>query len=213
MWTRPKPGPIFNPFIILLDWIADRIGSTCFPLTDIQFIYMHARYCMIQRLDCTYRVPKPLYVCLNNMIILSYTSIWLLHMQSDMQWRQQQQTTPLQTCRLRAMSHGSQVLSPKSLEVNPCNLSRWEFGSWDLLLYTGLKSLVSSMTWMSTWQHSFGGEVRLGTCVESWPNSRLKSCEYFCIKYAGSNFNDMWSCVSGVLRLKSWDIASMLGLA
>ena len=26
---------------------------------------------------------------------------------------------------------GSQVLSPKSLEVNPCNLIHWEHGSWD----------------------------------------------------------------------------------
>ena len=32
---------------------------------------------------------------------------------------------------------GSQILSPKSLEVNPCNLSHWEHGSWDLPLHTG----------------------------------------------------------------------------
>ena len=29
---------------------------------------------------------------------------------------------------------GSQVLSPTSLEANPCNLDHWEPGSWDLLI-------------------------------------------------------------------------------
>ena len=36
-------------------------------------------------------------------------------------------------------THVSQCLSPSSLEVNPCNLSRWGHGSWDLPLHTGLK--------------------------------------------------------------------------
>ena len=73
----------------------------------------------------------------------------------------------------------SQVLSPKPLEVNPCNLSRWEQGSWDLSLHTGPKAQVSSMTWMSTWQHFL--EARLGTCVgvglskKASPNSQHKS--------------------------------------
>ena len=30
---------------------------------------------------------------------------------------------------------GSRALSPMSLEVNPCNLNRWERGSWDLPLH------------------------------------------------------------------------------
>ena len=74
--------------------------------------------------------------------------------------------------------------SPKSLEVNPCNLSHLEHGSWDLPLHTG--SQVPSMTWMPTWQQFL--EVRLGTCVESWvkqksrPISQHKSHEYFCIR-------------------------------
>ena len=39
-------------------------------------------------------------------------------------------------------SHGSQVRSPISLEVNLCNVGRREHGSWDLPLHTGPKSEV-----------------------------------------------------------------------
>ena len=38
-----------------------------------------------------------------------------------------------------ASSHGFQVLSPTSVEVNPCNPSCWEHGSWDLPLHTESK--------------------------------------------------------------------------
>jgi hypothetical protein len=40
-------------------------------------------------------------------------------------------------------------LEPGSLEIDPCNLSRSEHGSWDLPHHMG----VSSMTWMPTSQH------------------------------------------------------------
>jgi hypothetical protein len=38
---------------------------------------------------------------------------------------------------LRASSHASQVPSPKSLELNPSNLNRWEHGRWDSRLHWG----------------------------------------------------------------------------
>jgi len=46
----------------------------------------------------------------------------------------------------RVSSHGVQVLSPSSVEVNMCNLNRREYESWDLPLHMGPKSLVLSMT-------------------------------------------------------------------
>ena len=46
------------------------------------------------------------------------------------------------------------ISTVESMEVGPYLFT------WDL------KSEVSSMTWMSTWQHTL--EVRLGTCVQSW---------------------------------------------
>jgi hypothetical protein len=48
---------------------------------------------------------------------------------------------------------------PQSHWVHPCNLNRWEHGSWEL---TTSPCYVPSMTWMSTWQHFL--EVRFGTC-------------------------------------------------
>ena len=62
---------------------------------------------------------------------------------------------------LRASSHRFQVLSPKSLEVNPCNLNHWEHESSDLPFHTGPKYDMDA-----TWQHFL--EVRFGTCVKSW---------------------------------------------
>ena len=56
-------------------------------------------------------------------------------------WGQSMQSQPSRTWKLGlTTSHGSQVLSPKSHEVNPCNLNRQEHGSWDLPLHTGPKS-------------------------------------------------------------------------
>jgi hypothetical protein len=40
---------------------------------------------------------------------------------------------------LRADSH--RIPSPKSLEVNPCNLNHWEHGSWDFPLHMGSQVL------------------------------------------------------------------------
>ena len=54
---------------------------------------------------------------------------------------------------------GSQVLSPKSVEVNLCNLNHWEHGSWDLPLYTGpvvLSPKYDMDAYMATF---FGGEA------------------------------------------------------
>ena len=63
---------------------------------------------------------------------------------------------------------GPKFLCLKSLQVNLCNLSCWEHGSWDLPTHTW--SQVPSMTWKSTWQHFL--EVRLGTCIESWSSKK-----------------------------------------
>ena len=48
-----------------------------------------------------------------------------------------------------AASQGSQALSPKSLEVNTCNLNRWEHGSWDIATMLGLANM--SGTWDPMW--------------------------------------------------------------
>ena len=45
------------------------------------------------------------------------------------------------------------ALSPKSLEVNPCNFNRWEHGGWDLSLHTGPKSLEVDPCDLSRWEH------------------------------------------------------------
>jgi hypothetical protein len=70
---------------------------------------------------------------------------------------------------------GSQVLGPKSLEANPCNLTRWEHGD---------------VTWVLSPKYDVGPymtsllEVRLGICVKSLvkekarPNSQHKSQEF-----------------------------------
>jgi hypothetical protein len=36
-------------------------------------------------------------------------------------------------------TQGPKVLSPKSLELNPCNLNCWEYGSWDLWVHIGFQ--------------------------------------------------------------------------
>ena len=54
---------------------------------------------------------------------------------------------------------GSQVLSPSSLEVNMCDLSRWEHRSWHLSLHTGSQVLISysslevTLCNPSRWEH------------------------------------------------------------
>ena len=98
----------------------------------------------------------------------------------------------------------SRALSPKSCEVTPCNLSRWQHGNWDLPLHTGSQVLVPSMTWMPTRQHFL--EVRLGTCVESWvkqkarPNSQHKSRE--CV-FASNNQDHNLMMINFILMV-SW---------
>jgi hypothetical protein len=70
----------------------------------------------------------------------------------------------------------------KSLEVNPCNLNRWEHRNWDLSLHMGSQVPHGSLTW----QHFL--EVRSGTYVGSWDklkaifNYEHKCLRLFCIK-------------------------------
>ena len=59
-------------------------------------------------------------------------------------------TTPQQLCWNVYGAQGSvhiksQVLNPESLEVNLCNLNRWEHGSWDLPLHVGVPSPKSQV--------------------------------------------------------------------
>ena len=42
---------------------------------------------------------------------------------------------------LEPVHMGSQVLSPQSLEVNPCNLNSWKHGSWDFTTSHGSQVL------------------------------------------------------------------------
>ena len=57
---------------------------------------------------------------------------------------------------LRYGSHGVPSFKSQShlrSMINPCNLNRWDHGSWDLPLHNGPKSQVLSVTWMHAWQH------------------------------------------------------------
>ena len=96
---------------------------------------------------------------------------------------------------------------PKSLEVNSCDLSYRERGSWHLLLHTRSQVLLSLEYDVDAYMATlFRGEA-WDLCWEL----RLRKC--FCIKCPRSNFNDNYIYYNGFLRLKSWDFASMLGLA
>ena len=94
------------------------------------------------------------------------------------------------------------VPSPKSVEVNPCNLSRWEQGSWDLPLHKG------SQVWHGCLQGIHFLEVRLGTCAESWvkqkvrPTSQHESHESSFMKCSRSNCNDNWPYSRGFSSFK-----------
>ena len=68
---------------------------------------------------------------------------------------------------LRPVYAGSRVLHPKSLEINPCNLSCWEHGSWDLPFHTGSHNLKSQL-WHGClhgntfWRWGLGHVLRVG---------------------------------------------------
>jgi hypothetical protein len=59
----------------------------------------------------------------------------------------------------------SQVLIPKSLEINPCNLNCREHESWDLPIHIGSQVLRPKYDMDAYMQHFL--EMGLGTCVES----------------------------------------------
>jgi hypothetical protein len=75
----------------------------------------------------------------------------------------------------------SQVLSPKSLEFDMCNLNHSNYVSWDLPLHQGPESQVPSMTQMSTWQYFL--EERLGKSVESWVKQKATLNMIFSVTY------------------------------
>ena len=69
-----------------------------------------------------------------NMEVGTYHFTW--GSKAQVTWGQSVQSQPLRAWKLGlTTSHG--VPSPKSLEINLCNLSHWEHGSWDLPLYMG----------------------------------------------------------------------------
>ena len=94
-------------------------------------------------------------------------------------------------------------------------LRAWSLGRTTSHMVPSLKS--QGMTRMLTWQHFL--EVRLGTCVESWveqkvrPNPQHKPREHFCKKQSRSELTDNQSHSHGFLRLVGPDFASILELA
>ena len=61
---------------------------------------------------------------------------------------------------------GTKFLSPESLEVDPCDLGRWERGSWGLPLHMGSQVLISEYdmdVYMATLS---GGEACHDLCWE-----------------------------------------------
>ena len=63
---------------------------------------------------------------------------------------------------------GSQVLSPKSHEVNLCDLNHWEHGSWDLPLHMGSQVLSLSYDMDAYMATLFGGEAWDLCCELGW---------------------------------------------
>jgi hypothetical protein len=74
----------------------------------------------------------------------------------------------------RATSHGSQVLSPKSLEVNLFNFSRQEHGSWDLSFRSG--SQVLSYVVIMWLLFLIGSLDLIGIYVVWWGFGKLPCC-------------------------------------
>ena len=82
------------------------------------------------------------------------------------------------------------VPSPKSHEVNPCNLNCWEHGSWDLPLHTRSQVLSSRLQWGQFMQSQLVESMEVGITIQevistcAWPI-------YFaaCIAYS------IWICL------------------
>ena len=113
---------------------------------------------------------------------------------------------------LRANSHGvpSHLMSINAISF----VESMEVGTYHFT--HGLKSLIPSMTWLSTWQRFLEMRfwdlcwelVKQNARLDSQPNS----CNFFCLNYSRSNLSDCWQHFNGFSRLKSYDFASMLGL-
>ena len=104
---------------------------------------------------------------------------------------------------IRAMSH--MVPSPKSLEINMCNLSRLEHGSCNLPLHMGPMSQVPNMTWMHTWQHfwrrGLGLVLRVGSSKKLDPS--LHTSPTICFFHKLIKIRLQWQ--SGRIWMISWD--------
>jgi hypothetical protein len=74
--------------------------------------------------------------------------------------------------RQRLVHTGFQVLSPKSLEDNPCNLNCWWHGSWDLPLHTE-SQVLSTKYDMDTYRTTFFKRWGLGFVLRVGSSKKL----------------------------------------
>ena len=79
-----------------------------------------------------------------------------------------------------------------------------------ILVHTGPKSYIPSMTWMPLWQHFL--EVRHKTCVKRWLKQKGRPSNVFAGDNQALTLLDINPYYDGLLRLKSWDFVPMLGL-
>ena len=107
-----------------------------------------------------------------------------------------------------------QVLSPNSLEVNMCNLTHREHGSWDLPIHMISQVQVPSMTWVSTWQHfwRWGLEFVLWVGLSKKLNPiRTHKFEIFCTINQDLTLIIFWGSKVGTLP-PCWDSLTWVGL-
>ena len=82
---------------------------------------------------------------------------------SQVTWGPSVQSQPLRACRLGVTaSQGSQVVSPKPLEVNLCNANHWEHGGWELLLHKGPKYDMDAYMPTLCWDEAWDFVLRVG---------------------------------------------------
>ena len=119
---------------------------------------------------------------------------------------------------VRFTSHGSQVPNPVSLEVNPCIVSCWEHGSWDLPLQTRSRVWNACSHGNTFWRRSSKLVVRVGSSKKTRPNSQHKSCGIFAqsnqdLTLLIINYILMVAWVSKVgIVPPCWDLLTWLGL-
>jgi hypothetical protein len=106
---------------------------------------------------------------------------------------------------------------PKSHMVNLCNLNRWEHGSWDLPCHTGSQVPRSKYDMDGYMATLFRGEAWDLCCKLGWAKSytqlSTRVLQIFVHKIIKILLEWYLTYFNGLLRLKSWDFATMSGLA